>query len=511
MRPANIISAYKGSKVIYNEITDKSQFDKEYFPLKKSEIETLSKFCELLKKFVCEFDLFDGYYIGYSIKQISKEFDLLRLSDDLVINIELKMPLDEEEKVKKITEQMHKNYYYLKFLGKKVSIYTFVADDGLYKYDEDNNKCSPVEIESLICELKSQTINDTLDLDTVFVPSKYLISPFNNEDRFISNEYFLTDNQQSIKKEIITMLNSEEFGFFCISANAGTGKTLLLYDVAKSILNRYGDDSNIIFHCGKLNEGQRRLNDKYKWNIHSIADVQDKTVDKLIHKNLEIIVLDEAQRIHMNQLKMIMDKAIDLNIPILFGYDKKQYLFKGENLDLYDYIINEYENIKVFKRELKGKIRTNKEMASFITNLFDFKKSNSNLNYESISIDYFETIEEVKKYVRYLETAKGWKAVKYSTSKYTLNSLDYLLGICSSTAHDVIGQEYDKVVLVMDKHFAYDQDNKLRAGGSYYSAKGMLYQIVTRVVNQLKIIVLENPELYCKLLEIKALGKKEKD
>jgi len=109
---------------------------------------------------------------------------------------------------------MHKNYYYLKFLGKKVSIYTFVADDGLYKYDEDNNKCSPVEIESLICELKSQTINDTLDLDTVFVPSKYLISPFNNEDRFISNEYFLTDNQQSIKKEIITMLNSEEFGFF---------------------------------------------------------------------------------------------------------------------------------------------------------------------------------------------------------------------------------------------------------------------------------------------------------
>jgi len=63
----------------------------------------------------------------------------------------------------------------------------------------------------------------------------------------------------------------------------------------------------------------------------------------------------------------------------------------------------------------------------------------------------------------------------------------------------------------MDKHFAYDQDNKLRAGGSYYSAKGMLYQIVTRVVNQLKIIVLKNPELYCKLLEIKALGKKEKD
>jgi hypothetical protein len=34
----------------------------------------------------------------------------------------------------------------------------------------------------------------------------------------------------------------------------------------------------------------------------------------------------------------------------------------------------------------------------------------------------------------------------------------------------------------------------------------MLYQIVTRVVDELKIIVLNNPELYYQLLRIKSLG-----
>ena len=41
---------------------------------------------------------------------------------------------------------------------------------------------------------------------------------------------------------------------------------------------------------------------------------------------------------------------------------------------------------------------------------------------------------------------------------------------------------------------------------AYYSPKGMLYQITTRVVDELKIIVFNNPNLYIKLLELKAMG-----
>lgn len=58
----------------------------------------------------------------------------------------------------------------------------------------------------------------------------------------------------------------------------------------------------------------------------------------------------------------------------------------------------------------------------------------------------------------------------------------------------------------MDQNFKYNDANRLTAKKGYYSPDGMLYQIVTRVVDELKIIVLDNPELYLKLLEIKNLG-----
>lgn len=58
----------------------------------------------------------------------------------------------------------------------------------------------------------------------------------------------------------------------------------------------------------------------------------------------------------------------------------------------------------------------------------------------------------------------------------------------------------------MDDNFKYREDGKLLVSKSYYSAEGMLYQIATRAVDELKIVVTNNPELYMKLLEIKALG-----
>ena len=384
-------------------------------------------------------------------------------------------------------------------MGKKISIYTFVEDDGLYKYNIDNKQCYSVGVDELINELSSQNIDDKLNPDDLFIPSNYLISPFNNTNKFMDEEYFLTDNQQEIKKQILNIIDNKKTEFFCVSANAGTGKTLMLYDIAKTVYKTYGENATFIIHCGKLNNGHNTLNSKYKWNIHSIADVRDITVEKLVHDKLKVILFDESQRVSKYQLNLIINKAIELDIPIVFCYDKKQYLNNGENLDLYEYVNKEFNTTKSVKKELKGKIRTNKEMASFIINLFEIGKSNAHLNYDAVSVDYFDSKDDVKEYIDYLQKEKGWKAIKYTTSRFNSNLLSYLSYICNANAHDVIGQEFDKVVLVMDKNFSYD-GNMLTARGSYYSAYGMLYQIVTRVINQLKIIVLDNPNflnLHC--------------
>ncbi|MDD2357016.1 MAG: hypothetical protein PHX13_03785 [Thiovulaceae bacterium] len=66
---------------------------KDYFRLyglKKQEAETLHRLCMALKIYVFYHHIFENYYLNYEIPQIGKEFDLLRIGTDSIINIELK-------------------------------------------------------------------------------------------------------------------------------------------------------------------------------------------------------------------------------------------------------------------------------------------------------------------------------------------------------------------------------------------------------------------------------------
>ena len=160
MKPVNIISVYQNVKTFMN-IKKEIDFNKikNDFEIKKHEAETLIKLIEELKLNGAGGKCFYCYYVGYSIKQIGKEFDLLRFSSDIVINIELKSKLEEKIKIKKITKQMEKNYYYLKFLHRKILIYTFVEDDGMYKYNAEDNKAEKVDYNEVVEALKNQKVD----------------------------------------------------------------------------------------------------------------------------------------------------------------------------------------------------------------------------------------------------------------------------------------------------------------------------------------------------------------
>lgn len=64
--------------------------------LQDNEIEDLLKLIEKLARECQSSNIFDGYYVGYRIPQISKEFDLLRITKNSIINIELKSGASEE-------------------------------------------------------------------------------------------------------------------------------------------------------------------------------------------------------------------------------------------------------------------------------------------------------------------------------------------------------------------------------------------------------------------------------
>lgn len=164
-----------------------------------------------------------------------------------------------------------------------------------------------------------------------------------------------------------------------------------------------------------------------------------------------------------------------------------------------------YPQISHSSKKLTNKIRTNKEMASFITNLVDIGKSKDHLDYSNVSVSYFNNEEDVEEYIDFLKESE-WTLITFTTSLKDPDPYDNLGSFAEKNAHDVIGQEFSKVAFVMDGNFKYSDSGKLQATRSYYSATGMIYQIVTRVVDELKIIVLNNPELYYQLLRIKALG-----
>ncbi|MGM9944987.1 MAG: ATP-binding protein, partial [Lysinibacillus sp.] len=68
-------------------------------------------------------NILNHFYVGFKINQISKEFDLLRIGENSIINIELKR----ESTKRKITKQLIQNQYYLKFLNVPIYNFTYVA------------------------------------------------------------------------------------------------------------------------------------------------------------------------------------------------------------------------------------------------------------------------------------------------------------------------------------------------------------------------------------------------
>lgn len=77
-----------------------------------------------------------------------------------------------------------------------------MENDGFYIYDQAKNMLQAIDASMVGDIIKKHIPNMTIDPDIEFVPSNYLISPFNSTDEFINGEYFLTTRQQNIKQEI---------------------------------------------------------------------------------------------------------------------------------------------------------------------------------------------------------------------------------------------------------------------------------------------------------------------
>ena len=424
-----------------------------------------------------------------TIPQIGKEFDLLRFGDNYIINIEIKT----ESSIDKIFKQQQKNKYYLEFLNKEIYIYTYILNENkLYKLirKDSNNEIKEATFNELCNKLLLQEVVTFNNIDDLFNPSDYLVSPFNSPEKFMAEGYFLTVQQEQIYNEIRTKLSDATTKFIALTGSAGTGKTLLTYHIAKESIRK--GEKVLILHCAPLNSGHKILMEEYGWSIHMPKYAPNTT-------DFDLIIIDEAQRMYPYQFDKYIEEVRTFNKKCIFSYDENQYLRDNEkNYHTKERIEKE---LSCTPYKLTDKIRTNKEIAYFIRQLFNLKKNISNIDYPNIELTYCKNYFSAKSLLQEL-SKKNWKVPNYTPgTRSTFHYEAYLSGD-TECAHSVVGQEFDNVVIVIDDSFKYNSQGDLIADNTYYSQRQMLYQIITRTRKKLHIVIIDNEVMLDRCIDI---------
>lgn len=478
MKAINISSylSLKNKDQIFNKINNSYEIT-----LQEHEIKTLEKMmdCFLEKE---KHLLFDDFFISFKIPQIGKEFDLLKGNSSTIINIELKSEYDEES----IKKQIKLNEYYLLPLKKTIFIYVFVETHNCF-YILEKNSLIKVDIES-INQMLIKLSKGSLNFEKEFIPSNYLISPFNTPERFINREYFLTNHQTEIANRIF--LN--KFNVYSIQGGAGSGKSLLIYSIAHELIKN--GKRVLIVHAGYLNSGHIFLI-RRRFRIISIRDFE-----KYLNIASDYVIFDESQRLK----KEYIDKAV--NNPNwknkIFSHDPLQVLSSWEDAYLTSDYIKSLTHAEA-QFMLTSKIRTNDQLSDFIICLLNKYKKKKYTNYsEYADYRFFEKTSHVMSYVYNLKKS-GWVIINPTNSSYNLEVHHKYLVKEAPNVHQVIGQEFEKVAIIVPRTYLYNErGNLVFAGKSYYDAAKMFYQAITRCRNKLLIIVDNNPIILDRLIDL---------
>ena len=430
----------------------------------------------------------DGFYFSFIIDHIGKEFDLLKLSADMdcILNIELKSEDVGEERIRR---QLAQNRYYLSHISNTIYSFTYVMEtDALYQLN-DRGYLRTVTAGDLAAVLMRPALQNFVseNLGSRFRASDYLISPVSVPDKFLSRQYFLTNQQAEFRKQILRIFQdyisdadrAGEVPVVLIRGIAGTGKTLLLYDIAMALSEKR---RVLLLHAGPLRSGHLIINERLRKVMIRSALCPETFPDP---GTVSCLLIDEANRLPCEVLTALLDYASGTGIPVIAACDPHSLLTGHRPAPMADELLKSRQTASF---EFSGHIRINRPVYSFLRTLFNLNDCFGHPDYSCIDVLYAEGEEETGLLKAYYLDA-GYHIIDTSSGE--------------ESEDEMIGEEYDCVMVLMDGNFEYDESLNLHMSGGSADALALLYEGFMRTREKLCLLIRDNSELFARVLAIR--------
>lgn len=400
------------------------------------------------------------FFYSFQVPRLGKEFDLLQIKDDQIVNIELKSGKVSDEAVRK---QLLQNRYYLSVQGKMIQSYTYISSQERLVRLNNHDHIVEADWDQLCLALQRQSKDYEGDIEDLFQAEMYLFSPVTEPERFLNKEYFLTSQQKDIERRILDKIRKVKYGYFWFSGLPGTGKTLLLYDIAMKLSVH---QKVCMIHCGETGKEWKILHDRLL-RIAFLSDSQLEECPDL--KEYSAILVDEAHLLTEEKLHVILE--LSEKHPVIFSSDDED-MISDEEMDRT--MIREIEHLPDIQSfHLTNRIRTNAELSSFIQNMIHLPEKRTVRYYPHIQVVYANDEEEAEILL------KGYQ---------------------------------NQLVFIIDERYYYDEKGYLREQRQKHqkpTAVRTLFHRLNEAREEFAIIVKGNEAVYEVLLDLLQFSKKE--
>ena len=472
--------------------------DKKIY-VRSHEYESVKTLVEVLLQDQVPIEWMEGFFFSFSIRQISKEFDLLKINPGkYALNIELKSePVEEED----ILKQLRQNRYYLSHAAREIRSFTFIASTKeFYEFKDDRcRKCQVHEVSECLGDFEEYLKEG---IERIFEPRQFLISPLNTPDQFLQGHYFLTRQQQEIEESILKHIEDKrgDATIIGISGGAGTGKTLLLYDIVRKIARK--DNPCCIIHSSTLRDGHGYLKDHWE-NVDIIPSysLENEGLKKI--EDCKYLFIDEADGIDITAIDKITEMVQEKGLTAIYSFDSDQWMVPEDRKEAVSAHLQKIEEYREYT--LSEKIRTSTEIINFFRSMLNHHEGiRSYTDYSDIDVIYANNDEEALEIINLYEKELRYKYIANAFSaeeKYlSSDSLD------TSNASYTMEQEFDNVLILMDDHFRYDEEGRL-SGPVYANTETLFYKLmfqdVSKARSKLCVLVTGNYELFLQISSIK--------